>query len=451
MVPPEAVRRDATSEVYQLDCSLKNWIEDCLAHASSNDSPSKTEVDIAVNPKDPNNVFLASKDLDRKGSRTCVWSVGQVTHDAGKTWKTVYVGGTEAEREDPRHPLAGWDCITDPILAFDKEGILYYGLQAYELADDSRRQIPAQSPVWTASGSGFFLAISRDGGDTFPTIIPLALGDGIAVLHDFPRMATNPASGAVGTIWNAGSSAFQVIARNGGSSRDAPVYPGGPGTGFWGGYTVDKNGAWYVLLQVGGSDDFTTLRSTDDGKSYQPTSGRFQATRIAELSNAKFRAPTFFELTSDFSDGPFSGRLYCVWADGRNKNADVYFTWSDDGAKTWAEPRPIDDHLHDQFMSRPVVDGRGTLHVVYLDRKFDPENRLLDATHAWTEDGGATWTQERLTTLSFDGDLGRDQEGGPFIGDYIGISAVGNHVWMAFPHTGSGRAEIAAAHSQWIQ
>ncbi|MEA3166843.1 MAG: hypothetical protein QOJ26_1717, partial [Thermoplasmata archaeon] len=100
---------------YSVDCSIgsSDWSEPCLAWSSRNESPSKTEIDIAVNPTDPLNVFVASKDLDPVAS-PCVWSVGQVTHDGGHSWSTVYVGGPQAER-GPTSPLFGWACITDPI------------------------------------------------------------------------------------------------------------------------------------------------------------------------------------------------------------------------------------------------------------------------------------------------------------------------------------------------
>ncbi len=51
---------------YALDCSIgsPDWAEPCLAWASRNESPSKTEIDVAVNPRDPLNVFVGSKDMD---------------------------------------------------------------------------------------------------------------------------------------------------------------------------------------------------------------------------------------------------------------------------------------------------------------------------------------------------------------------------------------------------
>jgi hypothetical protein len=60
-------------------------------------------------------------------------------------------------------------------------------------------------------------------------------------------------------------------------------------------------------------------------------------------------------------------------------------------------------------------------------------------------DGGATWTNQRVTTVSWDGDLGKHQEGFPFIGDYTGIGTSGDEVWGAFPDASNGKTTVIAA------
>jgi hypothetical protein len=170
------------------------------------------------------------------------------------------------------------------------------------------------------------------------------------------------------------------------------------------------------------------------------------------FNNTKFRTGTSVELAVDDSAGPHAGCLYAVWGGkepGTVGQSDVYYRSSCDKGLTWSQPVLVNTlHREDgQFMARVSVDGRGTVHAVYLTRAYDHGHRLLDAEHAYSIDGGKTWAQERLTRVSFDGDLGVHQNGFPFIGDYIGISSVGDDTWMGFPHTMTGRAEIAVAHS----
>src|SRR5688572_3120174 len=197
-VPDGSARSPA--EHWARDCTLSNWDDACTVRASPNDSPSKTEIDIAVNPTDPQNVFVASKDLDPLAS-DCVWSVGQVSKDGGRTWTTVYVGGTADERADPTHPLFGWACVSDPNVLFGDDGTLYYLLQLCCTVGRQAVEAPA-GPYPSVSSrplSALMLAVSHDGGETFAPgdIEILARGTGHGYYHDFPRMAISPTTGTL--------------------------------------------------------------------------------------------------------------------------------------------------------------------------------------------------------------------------------------------------------------
>ncbi|HLF16363.1 MAG TPA: sialidase family protein, partial [Candidatus Thermoplasmatota archaeon] len=431
----------------RLDCSISNWAEPCLAWASPNDSPSKAEVDIAVNPTDPLNVFVASKDLDPLAS-PCVWAVAQVTKDGGHTWNTTYVGGTRAERQDPQHPMFAWNCVTDPIMAFDTEGRLYYSLQAYDARSEP--------------GSAIFLATSTDGGETFPEIIQEHVGDGVAIFHDFMRMGTNPATGSVYTLWNQvtriHSEPVMVASRDGGASAAPPVYfltpnvvPVLPGGLFESGIVADRDGTVYAAFGGPFSDGHVFLAtSTDDGRSFTFPAEVFTFTPMSQPSGASYRVGSIVEVAVDTSGGERDGCLYAAWADGgvQGDPAELLLRSSCDGGATWSEPVTVNGRSPGaQFFPRVAVDGRGALHVVYFTQSYN-EDDLLDAEWAVSTDGGTTWDHARLTTVSFDGNLGIHQDGGSFIGDYIGISAVGGDVWMGFPTTFTGRAEVAVAHAR---
>lgn len=439
---------------YHLDCSISNWNETCLAHASPNDSPSKAEIDIVVNPADPMNVFVASKDLDRKAS-SCVWAVGQYTKDGGHHWNTTYVGKALSERT-PADAMYGWECITDPIMQFESDGTLHYSLQAYKY-----RPLGADPTGMLPEGGFMFHAISHDGGATFPTIFLMHVGDETAIFHDYMRMGVNPATNTVFTIWNqltggATSEPVMVAVEHNAATSRPPVYfpqtasPTGLGESS---IVGAKDGTVYAWLSGFNSGGLAVLAtSTDDGKTFTPGQQVWTFTAMDELKGAKFRTGTSVELTIDNSDGPHKGCLYAVW--GGKETAvvgpsDVYVRTSCDKGVTWTNPALVNtQHREDgQWMARASVDGQGTVHVVYLTRAYDPAHQLADAEHAYSTDGGKNWTQERLTTLSFDGDLGIHQNGFPFIGDYIGISSTGADTYMGFPTTFTGRAEIAVAHS----
>jgi hypothetical protein len=152
----------------------------------------------------------------------------------------------------------------------------------------------------------------------------------------------------------------------------------------------------------------------------------------------------------------YAGCLYAVWGgretvDGNDTvgPSDIYTRRSCDKGATWTEPVLINRNAREdgQWMPRVSVDGHGAVHVVYYTRAYDLDHNLIDAEHAYSTDGGQNWTVERLTSQSFDGNLGVHQNGFPFIGDYIGIDSVGDHTFMGFSHTATGRAELVVGHS----
>ena len=455
---------------YEPDCSVAasgnaSWPEPCLAFASPNDSPSKTEIDLAVNPTDPLNVVVGSKDLDPKASK-CVWAVVQFTRDGGKTWQTSYIGGEMASRA-PGDPLFGWQCITDPIMAFDASGVLYYSLQAYDHTLEGGEVPVLGELVSPTVGSSILMARSKDGGETWDRIITLHAGEGNLVFHDYMRMAVNPKTQSVYTIWNQFDYApvpvgtpvppgtvvpVLVASRDGGERADPPTYIPVPEEVQEGGVTmsglaVHTDGTVYVMVNDG-RDAYLTV-STDDARTFSaPVKVATHEPVPRMMKNNTYRSGSGFELAVDTSGGERDGTLYATFSDYVDEDADVNVIASTDGGQTWSGPVQVNQGEYargDQWMERPWVDRRGALHLLYLDKSRDPGNHGMDATWAVSTDGGATFNVTRLTTRAFDPSLGIHQDGFPFFGDYNGIGAAGDWLYMGFPTTVTGRAEIAVA------
>ncbi|MES2155084.1 MAG: sialidase family protein [bacterium] len=468
---------------YVLDCAIANWNETCLALASNNPSISKAEIDLAVNPKDSMNVVVASKDRDALASsrngQPCVWAVAQYTKDGGKHWNTTYVGKKLADRM-PGDALYGWQCITDPILAFEPDGTLHYSLQAYAYRPLPGGDPTCASPAGCALPEGGFMyqAISHDGGATFPQILLMHVGDETAIFHDFMRMGVNPVTGTTFTLWDqlTGGVSSQVVMVGVDHAQTQvsrpPVYfpnqisPLGLGAGaVFGVADGSAKGITYAWLAGFNSGGLAVLaKSTDDGMTFGTPKQVFTWTGMDGLEKhgdytPKYRTGTLVELAADqTTTSAHKGCLYAVWGGKETVDgnatvgpSDIYVRRSCDKGDTWSAPVLVNTlHREDgQWMPRVSVDGQGTVHVVYLSRAYDPDHNLIDAEHAYSMDGGMNWTTERVTSMSFDGNLGIHQDGFPFIGDYIGIGSAGDHTYMGFPDTISGKAEIAVAHSMF--
>jgi hypothetical protein len=448
---------------YAQDCSIgsADWAEPCLAWASRNESPSKTEIDLAVNPTDPLNVFVASKDMDPLASPgPCVWAVGQATHDGGRTWSTVYVGGKRAERE-VTEPLYGWRCITDPILQFTPSGRLHYSLQAYDY-EPGGIETPSPGTGFELEGGNMYTALSTDGGATFPDVELMHAGDELAIFHDFMRMGVSPPTGTVFTLWNQITAAAGRIPVLSATEADGtvrpPVYLANPAAPAMMGInaivgTPDGRVHAFVTTSGGGQETLLRFTSDDDGRSFGLPVEQFTLTTMQDVTAFESRTGTNVEVIADTTGGPRDGCLYAVWADGSADVGDILGRSSCDGGETWSEAVLVSSGAHDgaQVFPRVSVDGRGTVHVVYQTQSHDPAGAFLDAEWARSTDGGLTWTPHRLTAVPSDPDLGVHQNGGPFFGDYIGIGSSGDHTYMAFPVTVTGRAEIAVAHVQFVE
>ena len=149
--------------------------------------------------------------------------------------------------------------------------------------------------------------------------------------------------------------------------------------------------------------------------------------------------------------------LYAAWADARNGDLDVFLRRSQDGGATWSPPVRINDNpLHDrtsQYLPQVAVAPNGRVDVLYLDRRRDPaHNVMMDATLATSFDGGRTFTNTRLSTRSFDSQVGSNSA--PYLpidfGARLSLVSTSTRSLAAWTDTrlgstASGRQDIFAA------
>lgn len=179
------------------------------------------------------------------------------------------------------------------------------------------------------------------------------------------------------------------------------------------------------------------------------------ATGTATLCNSNFRLNSGGNLALDPSD-PSGKTFYLIFADDRNGSPfpgyplvsqqppdsftcpsglttddDIFIVKSTDGGRTWGNPasptnsplRVNQDPLHDgkdQWFPFAAVAPDGRIDVVFYDRRDDPFNRLTRVYLARSHDGGATWTETRVSSAFSNMNWAFD--GGEFIGDYNGMA-----------------------------
>jgi hypothetical protein len=455
---------------WALDCSLPAsdpaWPQRCESQATSTPG-TKAEPWIAVNPTDPKNVVVASKDMNPASSKSCVWNGLGVTHDGGQTWHGVTIGGTFAER-GPSSPFYGYACNTDAMFQFTADGALHFGVEMYNL--EGVLPIPrVQDPTGLYNTAGPFawgwkilLATSHDGGDTWPDVITFQ--EGQPTETDYSRMIVSPTSGTIFEAINnisSGITCHVLSSRDDGKTADLPtkVTPfDNPLDSICRSISVSPTGTVVVGFrdglksQAGGMAErrVAFMRSTDDGRTFTEGNGAFAFKPIPDPfpnMQASSRNGQQFECKYDLTS-PGKGTLWCITSEAPQGDANVYVRKSTDDGRTWSDPVQVNDPARgaEQWMPQLAIADDGTLHAFYFDRGYG-DGHTVDVTHAVSIDGGATWTSERVTTVSWDPDLGRHQDGYPWIGDYIGAASVGNDVWATVPDTSlGGPPQLAAIH-----
>ncbi|MEJ7703498.1 MAG: hypothetical protein WKF47_07480 [Geodermatophilaceae bacterium] len=153
-----------------------------------------------------------------------------------------------------------------------------------------------------------------------------------------------------------------------------------------------------------------------------------------------------------------SGKLTYVYQnniDRGQSKANISYQQSSDGGLHWSDMRWLSQAAgggpapQDQFF--PSIDGidGGDLYAIWLDRRLDPANHDINTFEAVSHDNGATWTNRRISTQSWNPDKAFFTSQS-FIGDYIQVAVSSTHiypVWMdarnsAFDRTGIGETDI---------
>jgi hypothetical protein len=149
----------------------------------------------------------------------------------------------------------------------------------------------------------------------------------------------------------------------------------------------------------------------------------------------QFRVPSLNYIDVD----PNDGTLYAVYFDttdiqGGNSNVDIYFCKSTNQGTSWTTPVVINNDSSpggDQFFPWIEVDQAGRVHVMFLDSRNVQQddnvpNGMFDAYYQYSDDGGDTWTEFRLTPETW------SSAGVSFIGDYSGMAVAANKVYPSY-------------------
>ncbi|NOR16605.1 T9SS type A sorting domain-containing protein [candidate division WOR-3 bacterium] len=343
----------------------------------------QNEEQIVINPNDTTNLVAVWRDF-RVGYRQVAYAY---SFDGGLTWgQDLFV-----------EPEYIWD--SDPGITVDTAGNFYAVILSFNS---------------TSEPNGLFVYKSTDGGVTWSD--PVTVINGVPGVFEDKELIACDRSGGPYTdnlyvAWTRFYSTQILMCR----STDE-------GNSFVGPVTIsDMNGVQWPVPCVGPNSEVyvawvqyspSAIRfdcSTDGGETFGTDITIQNVSFVSGYIYGDIMVFSFPAIDVDITGGPYNGNIYVAYMDyaSGNTDTDIYFTCSTDGGNSWSQKIRInDDPLNngcDQFHPWLFVAPDGNIIVVFLDRRLDSGNLLMDLYMTTSTDGGNSWSSnERITTVSSD-------------------------------------------------
>lgn len=363
----------------------------------------ESEFSVAINPIDSSNMVIATM----HGT----FSAGDMTvniyytKDFGTTWtKSVYHGYT-----------GSYAPTGDPVLAFNDSGHVYF-----------------VNLIIAGNNVNTVLSKSIDGGATWIQVTTVETGSTDKPWIAIDRYAASPYKGKIYVpLIELGPS---LVSMNSTYQSTKLTIPDGEhlpcvavkkdGTVFTSDVTISgtNNRIYFQEYANGGT---TLVHSTfiDSFPDYTHNA----ATGIS----ARFQ-PTVY-MAVDNSGGLYDGRVYMAYTSSEIGNSlyfDVKITHSDDNGVTWSTPKRVHSNQQaeiQQFYSSLYVNDAGTLIVDWYDRRnYANTNKNTDFYMGVSYDGGNTFNEVKLNTVSSDFDVVMPIADDFGIGEYHQVVATNN-------------------------
>lgn len=397
------------------------------------------------------------------------WETGGFSPIGGQSFNGYSVsadgGATFTDKGFPSVGPAGTFMVGDPVLACTGPANFLYA----SLYEDG--SVPGPSGY---GYSDISLSTSTDGGNTFSAPAAAIAKDAYYHFLDKPWMTVDLAnpktiyvtytdfdgSGTSATCGKSFRTAIELVSSiDGGTTWSAPIVVqevcGNP---FVQGSQVavaPVTGKVYVAWESFASDFYTReldiANSTDGGAT-------FSAPTKVSAVDAVGDGDLFFGIQGFIRNFEFpsltigkgkknTGVLYITWNDGDNRVkdawvgfiktvfglgdgkygfSDVLFTSSANGGAMWSAPVVVNKNRsnHDNYQPGVATDRAGAIAVCWYDRRRDPNNFLIDRFCGESTNGGASWTNTKLTPLNYASVVNQDLLiARNYMGDYDQITA----------------------------
>jgi len=367
----------------------------------SNDPAPQNEPSVKISRKNPNRVVAAWRDF-RTGVTPALRRVGySFSTDGGQTWSVSPL----TPQIIPDAPLS-----SDPVVLADTAGNFY-------IYTVSLNETNGNGELWVYK--------STDQGETFDQVYEMATGpwfeDKEWGTTDFS--STSPFQNTLYCSWTrfaANTSILMIRSTDDGVSWNSPVTVSDGAGGVQGSFpATSSDGELYVVWRSSSSGGQIRFdKSTDGGLTF----GTDKV--VSSAPNAWFP-----HMAVDLSGGPFHNYIYVVWNDLSNGDDDVFLSISSDGGDTWSSATRVNNdpvsNGKDQFWPSIAISELGEIVILFYDTRNTPNNNIIEAYIARSTDGGATFTNELVSSQPSPTNIPNSDVR---FGDYINVDFFGGNI-----------------------
>ncbi len=385
---------------------------------ASHECGSQSETSIAINPADHNNVVAGSNEIQRLPMRA------MTSTDGGTTF-----AGVDLPLPPPR-TKAGFDFGSDPGVAFDSNGNVYYSyivvfFSAGGSINGTEMAVARSSRglAWAPDAVTYFAPQTGEGQFNDKPMITVDTG---SAHHNRIYVAWDNATGNSSSEKN-GNNVVLSYSDDGGVNFTSPTSVSGNFAGKTGGIGADpyvtSNGTVHVAWQDYAHLVIADAASTDGGITFSAPHaiaiiGGFEFKVAAQSTRGALVYPAC---------GSYQTALYCSYTNGSDAATNVYVAKSTNGGATWSSTAV--PTAGDQFNQWLAVDqSTGSVNVAY----YDTGTHGATSTHytlARSINNGASYSASPIANAATDETCCAPSVNlGNQYGDYEGIAAAGGVV-----------------------
>ena len=385
------------------------------------DDNGDNELDIAINPTNPQNMVAGWNDYGVGNSCGVGW-----TTDGGKTWQTDWLRGMTPAGGNPTYDYGAGD----PSVGFLNDGTAVFTCNAWSI----------KKPT------ALFVTTSKDGGKTWAAPQQVASAETKAGNLDHPMMTIDHYSNRAllaYTEWSGlQANSFALVSNSSATSWSGPYRIAAD---------YKSNAPDVFDVSLAGAPDGTIYATSGIWQHVQEWSEQAvvvsqlrpgetaftRSVKVRDLVPAPFTLPGESWRTSmQASIGvDANGVVYELTGDYVTGYLHMYLAKSTDHGASFPTQLQLTGGTHDEVMPWMSVTSGGRVDTIYYD--YDEATGLMDVDYGQVAPGGSTLSRTVVQT-GIDGDSQppRGAGGTPFMGDYLGIDSNAGLVALAW--TGNG-------------